>query len=221
MLYLQGKCIRGTLCTVYEVDNCKRGGPTAKTSLRERSLRALTVSFHGKMERSEWSRSHRRLPLGAPFSFHSHLASCRPDLSPPTTRPPCTSASHAEAGSLRQAVTRVLMRLWRDAPGQGLLRVPVTLCRQAALPAQVGSQARGGGGSEQTLASERSAGRAGGREIYGLCTLSGSRAPRQNYGAPRAPEAESWGRSRHGHVWCPRVSAFCRAQARNSPGGRG
>lgn len=163
-------------------------GLLQKTSLTEPSPSALTVSLHVKMERSGWAGSSDACPLKCFFLFplSPGLLQAWPVSLSLCSLPAHSLASQAEAENLRQAVARVLTLLWRNAPGQGLLRGSVALCRQAALPAQVGSPARGDGGSEQTLACERRAGRAGGREIYGLCTLSGSRAQRQNHGAPRA-----------------------------------
>ena len=113
--------------------------------------------------------------LVTPFSFHPHLASPRPRLPPPLLPPSSSSSSRAAAGSLGRAVTRVFMLLWHPCCGgtgcdRELRPVPAALSRRPQLPGL-----------------ERGARRRAGQEIYGLCTLSGSRAPRTRRMGPREP----------------------------------
>lgn len=149
--------------------------------------------------------------LVTPFSFHPHLASPRPRLPPPLLPPSSSSSSsRAAAGSLGRAVTRVFTLLWHPCCGgtgcdRELRPVPAALSRRPQLPGL-----------------ERGARRRAGQEIYGLCTLSGSRAPRTRRMGPREPPrpragavgaAAKYGAHESGHK-----PPFCHAQAINLPG---
>lgn len=145
--------------------------------------------------------------LVTPFSFHLHLASPRPRLPPPLL-PPSASSSRAAAGSLRRAVTRVLTLPWRPCSGgtgcdrPGAAAGPSSAFPPAAAPrAGARGPAPGGAGN-----------------LWSVYTFWLQSPAHQKDGAPRAPEAASWGRRRRGQVWCPRVSPFCHAQAINLPG---